>query len=213
MRFLALVLSGAALFADDRNSPRGKAGEFDYYVLSLSWSPRHCSTPAGERDQLQCNGPRQYNFILHGLWPQYTDGWPQYCSTQEKLSNPVIDKMLDIMPSRGLVRHEWSKHGVCSGLSATEYFAKSRAAFLALRIPNPLQSPKSARTVAPAKIAEEFLGANTGLNRDSLTVSCAGRFFSEVRVCLGKDGRPRSCPALVRRQACRADQVIVQPLR
>ncbi|MBM3785714.1 MAG: ribonuclease T [Acidobacteria bacterium] len=212
MRVLTLLFT-LTLLADDRNRPRGTAGEFDFYLLALSWSPQYCASAAGERDKLQCAGPRQYNFVVHGLWPQYESGWPQNCATSQTLSNTVIEKMLDIMPSRGLIRHEWSKHGVCSGLTAAEYFAKARASFGAVRIPKTMQDPRNARTVPPAKIREEFMGANAGMPKDSVTVQCGGRFLSEVRVCFDKNGKIRSCPASVQRQSCRMDQIIVQPIR
>jgi ribonuclease I len=47
------------------------AGRFDFFVLSLSWSPQFCSTPAGRKSSMQCGGSRAYGFVLHGLWPQY----------------------------------------------------------------------------------------------------------------------------------------------
>lgn len=50
------------------------AGVFDYYVLSLSWSPTFCLT---HQNDSQCSG-KGYGFVLHGLWPQYArGGWPQ----------------------------------------------------------------------------------------------------------------------------------------
>src|SRR5579862_285274 len=89
-------------------------GRFDYYVLSLSWSPQHCAS-ADRQDDAQC-GIRRYGFVLHGLWPQDERGYPESCATT-MLSNSTVEKMLDIMPSPELVRHEWAKHGTCSGLS------------------------------------------------------------------------------------------------
>ncbi len=210
---LALVLMNATAWSQDRNAPRGRSGEFDFYLHSLSWSPQYCSSPAGSRDNTQCGGQRQYEFVLHGLWPQYEKSWPQFCATSQNLSNPLVEKMIDIMPSRRLIRHEWEKHGVCTGLSAGEYFAKARAAFNAVRIPATLQSPRNARTVPPAKIKDEILAANPGLQRDGVSVACAGRFLSEVRVCIGKDMKSRSCSADIHRQACRVPEIIVQPVR
>ena len=189
------------------------AGEFDFYLLSMSWSPRYCSSATGERDQAQCGGQRRYEFILHGLWPQYERGWPQNCASSQTLPNALVEKMTDIMPSRRLIRHEWEKHGVCAGLSAAEYFGKARAAFSAVRIPSTLQSPRNARTVSPMRIRDEILAANPGLPKTAVTVTCAGRFLSEVRVCLGRDMKGRACSADVTRQACRAGEIIVQPVR
>jgi ribonuclease T2 len=55
--------------AQDRR--QNEPGQFDYYVLSLSWSPSFCEA-SGERGappQQQC-GARAYSFVVHGLWPQ-----------------------------------------------------------------------------------------------------------------------------------------------
>ncbi|HEU0121206.1 MAG TPA: ribonuclease T2 [Bryobacteraceae bacterium] len=209
-----LSLLAVSAWGQGRNAPRGKAGEFDFYLLSLSWSPQYCASPAGARDNMQCGGQRQYEFVLHGLWPQYEKSWPQFCETGETLGNPLVEKMLDIMPSRRLIRHEWEKHGVCAGMSAADYFGKARAAFGAVKIPASLKSPKTARRVAPVPIRDEVLAATPGTPKEAVTVGCGGgRFLSEIRVCLGKDLKARACSAEVQRQSCRAAEVIVQPLR
>ena len=96
MRFFALAALSLSILADDRNQPRGTSGEFDFYLLSLSWSPQYCSSPAGERDKVQCAGSRQYNFVLHGMWPQYNDGSPQYCATNQRLA--ILDAALADRP-------------------------------------------------------------------------------------------------------------------
>ena len=96
---------------------------------------------------------------------------------------------------------------------ARREYAKARAAFMALKIPSTLQSPRNARTVAPQKIRDEVLAANPALAKDAVIVGCAGRFLSEVRVCLGKDMKPRACSPEVRRQGCRVAEIIVQPVR
>ena len=210
---LLLCLTALAAWGQNRNAPRGKAGEFDYYLLSLSWSPQYCSSQAGERDTTQCGGQRRYEFVLHGLWPQYERSWPQFCASSQTLSNALVEKMMDIMPSRRLIRHEWEKHGVCTGLTAGEYFGKARTAFSSVRIPSTLQSPRNARTVPPMKIRDEVVAANPGMLKEAVSVYCSGRFFSEVRVCLGKDMKGRACSAEVARQGCRVAEIIVQPVR
>src|SRR6266851_217650 len=65
------VFAGTASAQDRRqNAP----GEFDFYLLSLSWSPSFCEQASergsGGRSQIQCGG-RPYYFVVHGLWPQY----------------------------------------------------------------------------------------------------------------------------------------------
>ena len=71
---LALALLLAAPEAGDaRQRGRGndhEAGSFDYYALSLSWSPTYCADKGARDGGPQCNGPRPYAFVLHGLWPQ-----------------------------------------------------------------------------------------------------------------------------------------------
>ena len=87
---LALLLTPRAATAQD---PRQNApGQFDFYVLSLSWSPSFCAG-AAERGaapataNVQC-GPRPYSFVVHGLWPQYADGFPEYC----QIPAPRLDR-------------------------------------------------------------------------------------------------------------------------
>ncbi|MFN0101966.1 MAG: ribonuclease T2 family protein [Bryobacteraceae bacterium] len=213
LRSICVVCAMAAAWGQNRNAPRGTAGEFDFYLLSLSWSPQYCSSAAGERDKTQCGGQRRYEFVLHGLWPQYDRGWPQFCSSLQTLSNALVEKTMDIMPSRRLIRHEWEKHGACAGLSPAEYFAKARAAFDSVRIPVGLQSPPNARTVAPLRIRDEIVAANPGLVKEAVTVSCTGRFLTEVRVCVGKDLKARTCSEEILRQGCRVPEIIVQPVR
>ena len=58
---------------------QNEPGKFDFYVLALSWSPSFCEQ-AGERKraQQQC-GERPFSFVVHGLWPQYEKGFPEFC--------------------------------------------------------------------------------------------------------------------------------------
>ena len=167
------------------------AANFDYYVLALSWSPQHCSTPAGRRDPVQCGGVRPYSFIVHGLWPQYEKGWPQDCGGGGTLSGKVIQQTFDIMPSEGLIRHEWRKHGTCSGLSPENYFALARKAFSQFRAPADYGQPDREIYVSPAKYKQAWEQANPGLNRGQFAVLCSGRFLQEVRICLDKNLNPR----------------------
>ena len=89
-----------------------QAGEFDYYVFSLSWSPEYCAGSPGEGSP-QCSGERQFGFVVHGLWPQYNRGYPQFCRNRSRVDNTLIEQLLPLMLSERLIRHEWKKHGTC----------------------------------------------------------------------------------------------------
>src|SRR5476649_985302 len=133
---LAIVAGGAS--AQDRR--QSAPGEFDFYVLSLSWSPSFCEAAAergnnGRSQQGQCGG-RPFSFVVHGLWPQYEQGFPDYCQVPSpRLYRGIVDRMLDLMPSPRLVFHEWDRHGTCSGLSADAFFETVRKAREAVKDP------------------------------------------------------------------------------
>lgn len=130
---LCLALAGAATAAP---RAQGQAGEFDFYVLSLSWSPTFCLT---HPDDQQCSG-KGYGFVLHGLWPQYAKGgWPASCEPQSRLSDADFARGRTLFPSPKLLRHEWAKHGTCSGLEASAYLDKTDAALSVVKIPQQLE--------------------------------------------------------------------------
>lgn len=195
-------------------------GKFDYYVLALSWSPTHCMTATPGRDDTQCarrNG-RRFGFILHGLWPQYERGYPLRCATRWRpfVPEPVIASMHNVMPSRGLVIHEYRQHGTCSGLKPGAYFALARQFYHRIRIPKRYDNPFDMQLMSPQEVLGDFLQANPGLKRDMIWVSCTkrGNRLKEVRICMTRDGRPRACSASARpRQLCRRHGMHVPPVR
>lgn len=216
MRSLTLVLLFAATLAGTlAGQPRRTApGKFDFYVLSLSWSPDYCASPAGTRDRFQCAGPRKYGFVVHGLWPQFERGWPEACTT-DPLNLPAALKkdVLEIMPSERLMRHEWNKHGTCSGLTSQRYFEGILATWANVRIPPELKALTAAEVeFSPAEIERRFVGANPGLRPNMLAVECGGRFLKEVRVCFDKNLKFRACSPQVER-ACSLSKIIVRPIR
>lgn len=196
-----------------RNRERNAQARFDFYVMSMSWSPGFCATPAGRHDDLQCGPQRHYGFVLHGLWPQYEErGWPQDCST-EPLDQQLVEKMLTIMPSPKLVRHEWTKHGTCSGLSSKDYFDEATSAYHSVTVPANYQTPVKQVMVDPQVMQREFASANPSFPADSFVVLCNGRYLQEVRACLTKDLAGRPCNREVLRSACRSREIIMRPVR
>ena len=211
---MVVVMAGTAQAQDRRqNAP----GEFDFYVLSLSWSPSFCEA-ASERGnssrgiQTQCAG-RPFSFVVHGLWPQYDRGFPNYCERPApRLARNIMTSMLDLMPAPGLIYNEWDKHGTCSGLGARGYFETIRKARAAVRIPADYLQLADPKTVSPAEIEDAFIKANPGLPSTAIAVTCDSRRLSEVRICLSKDLQFRACDEIDRR-ACRRDRVLMPPVR
>jgi len=211
---MLLAVSGAASAQDRRqNAP----GAFDFYVLSLSWSPSFCEAAAersgGSRSQrMQC-GDRPYAFVVHGLWPQYDRGFPNYCQRPSpRLDRNIMQSMLDLMPAPGLVFSEWDKHGTCSGLGARAYFEAVRKARAGVKIPEEYLDLATAKTVAPDAIEDAFIKVNPGLSHAAIAVTCDRNRLSEVRICLSKDLQFRACEEIDRR-ACRRDSVVMPPMR
>lgn len=206
------ILSGSATALP--LSARTPSGDFDYYIVALSWSPTYCLEEADpQRDRAQCQSSRPYAFVLHGLWPQHERGYPDRCETsQPRVPDQVIDTVMDIMPSRGLAGHQWRKHGSCTGLSHADYFAASRAAFGAVKIPAEFKSVAQYVSTSPTKVEQAFLAANPGLSRDGVTVTCTRKHLREVRVCLTKDLKFRTCGPDARRDCDRA-QIVMPPAR
>lgn len=220
------LAAAAALFAGWSTSPasaqrvENTAGDFDYYSLVLSWSPTHCSESDGADDDLQCNrrDGRRYAFVLHGLWPQYERGYPESCPTRARpyVPQPTIDRMLDIMPSRSLVIHEFRKHGTCSGLTPNQYFDLSDKLFRSITIPQRFKNPYETQFISPDDTIGAFLDENPNLTEDMLAVSCrgSGNRLREVYICFSKDGKPRACGKNEdQRDLCRAQKMFVPPVR
>jgi ribonuclease T2 len=189
-------------------------GQFDFYVLALSWSPTFCEATAerGREAREQC-GARPYSFVVHGLWPQYERGFPRSCQVPApRLNREIMSSMLDLMPAPRLVYHEWDTHGTCSGLAARDYFDLVRKARTTVKIPEGYSSLQNPLTVSPEEVEDAFVKANPGLSRSGVAVTCDSRRLSEVRICLSKDLRFRECPEIDRR-ACSRDKVVMPPMR
>lgn len=190
-----------------------RAGDFDYYVMALSWSPTWCVLTGDQRNSPQCTDQAGHGWILHGLWPQYEDGWPSYCPTDAR--NPSRGQtadQADLFGTSGNAWHQWNKHGRCSGLSASDYYQLAREAYDSIvrpevfrRIDRPIR--------LPARVVEEaFLEANPDLDADEVTVTCKRGRIQEVRICLTRDLEPRTCGGDVIRD-CTMDDALMAPIR
>jgi ribonuclease T2 len=210
---IVAAITAGALVLEAKSKKGGKEeprpGKFDYYVLSLSWSPEHCAT---SKDPIQCQGSRKFSFIVHGLWPQYERGWPADCKTTETVPPDVVKDMLEIMPSPKLIQHEWLKHGSCSGLAPEPYFEKAQNAYLLVKIPPEFKEPDQDVQLSPGDVKKRFAAANPDYGEKAFAEICRGKYLQEVRVCYTKDLKPRACSASVT-DSCKANMVIVRPVR
>lgn len=204
----------AGLFSAAPADARDIPGQFDFYVLALSWSPTHCEA-LGPRasGEAQCRRERPYGFVVHGLWPQYERGSPEYCQVPlPYVRNDVLRTVEGVVPSRGLAIHQWKKHGTCSGLNARHYFDTLRAARERIVIPPQFVGVRDYQMISPGDLEAAFRASNPGLRSDMLSVTCDRRRLREVRICLSRTLEFRSCPEVDRR-SCRLGKMVLPPLR
>lgn len=176
------------------------------FVLALSWKPAFCET----RPQVpECRSQSADNldarqFSLHGLWPEDV-----YCGVNDDtrrddekhnwddlpavtLSTPLRQRLDAAMPGTQseLDRHEWIKHGTCSGGDMEAYYAASLAladAVNASALPD-LFTSNLGNSLSAARIADAFdaeFGAGTG---DKISLECvtdgSRRLISGIRIAL-----------------------------
>jgi ribonuclease T2 len=192
----------------DRKSRRAhpaansQPGAFDFYLLTLSWSPEYCATHSSSSECTSHPG-----FVVHGMWPQNNDGtYPENCSNAAGPSNP--QQYLDLIPTVSLINHEWATHGTCSGLAPDAYFGAIRSAIRAVKIPGAFAKVTQQEMLAPSVIIRDFAAANPAWPSGSIALSCGKNYLTAVEVCLSKTLTPEACQNV---HTCRATVVKVTP--
>ena len=205
--FIAGILSASLAFAGERGAT---PGDFDFYVLALSWSPSYCAAEGADANPQQCDGDEAYAFVVHGLWPQYEEGYPEFCRFRgpDRVPDRLVRASLDIMPSAGLIGHQWRKHGTCSGLGQDDYFALVRAARERVLVPSAFIAPEAAHTAEPERMETRFIDANPGLDPDGIAVTCGEGYLREVRICMTRELAFRACPE-IDEKACRLPEALM----
>ncbi|MES0873529.1 ribonuclease T2 [Sinimarinibacterium thermocellulolyticum] len=199
---VALCIAAAALPVAKADEP----GRFDYWVLALSWSPQFCrSQPSSEQCEFD------HGFVVHGLWPQYERGYPEYCGERQRVPKDLVERMRPLMPSAALINAQWRKHGTCSGLDMREYFLHVERAWRSVVIPERYRELGETERTRLRAIEDAFIALTPNLSSESIAVQCSGRWLREVRICLDRDFQPRACGSDVE-DRCRSE-VHVRPMR
>ncbi|HLW91420.1 MAG TPA: ribonuclease T2 [Roseiarcus sp.] len=195
-------------------APMVAPGAFDFYLLTLSWSPGFCDTGGEAKAPDQCSVGAGAGFVVHGLWPQNAHGYPSDCDDNPRpISRAALAMTQGVFPDEGLARYEWRKHGTCTGLSPEAFFASVKRARDSIAIPDALKAPRQEQDVAPVEIARAFIAANPGLRLEAMAVTCARGELEDVRLCLSKDLRQFvGCPDVAHR-TCRSPSIAVAPVR
>ena len=209
---LSCSLTGSS-FAKKKKTPPpsdATAGDFDYFLLTLSWAPEFCASNPNGRSSAECDPKKHMGLVVHGLWPQYDNGkWPQDCASTPPVSSKTVNHMMPIMPGKQLIQHEWAKHGTCSGLSVQDYFGEIEKLYNGLQVPDDFQKPASSAETAPADIEQKFAKANNA-PKGAFRISCPQNEFSAVEICLSKEFKYQACPTTLKE--CRANKIEVRPV-
>ncbi len=208
---VACLLPNCASAKHRHNSTHDTPGNFDYYLLTLSWAPEFCASHGSSASSSECDPRRHFGFVVHGLWPENEDGsYPQHCAAAQPVAQATVQHMLPIMPDRGLIQHEWATHGTCGGLDTQTYFGDIDKAFRQVQVPQDYRAVASMVNANPADIEQKFADANHA-PRGAFRVSCSNAEFVAIEACLTKDLQYRQCGSTLR--DCRAPQVTVRPTK
>jgi len=215
MRFRTIV---ATLFAALALAPSAglaqEAGDFDFYVFALSWSPGFCDTGGAAKSPDQCATGSGMGFVVHGLWPDNSfRANPQDCQYGVSIPGDALKLTDGVYPDEGLARYEYLKHGTCSGLDPPAYFAAVKALRDEIVIPDIVKAPRQRLTLSPSDLTQAFVTANANLRADNMAITCRNGELVDVRICVSKDlGGFANCPK-VSGHTCHASSIAVAPIR
>jgi ribonuclease T2 len=208
MRF---VLAAAALVAALAGAQAAES--FDYYVLTLSWSPGFCDMGGADKQPTQCARGAGAGFVVHGLWPNSAAGPnPEDCG-EAYIPGAALRLSDGVYPDEGLARYEYRKHGTCSGLDPQAYFAAVKTLRDAIVVPEALKAPRETLKTSPDALTQAFIAANANLTADNMAISCRDGELVDVRICVAKSLTAfAQCPK-VAGHTCHAASITVAPLR
>lgn len=202
---MLLCLAVLALARRHRKTAARGTAAFDYYLLSLSWAPNYCEAHPTDHSS-ECKTGNHTAFVLHGLWPSSDNDpmEPMSCGPASPVAASIVRHMREYFPSSGLIQHEWQKHGTCSGLIASQYFAQVEQAFKSVQVPQRYRTLDHEQSIAVHDIEHDFAQANNA-PAGAFRVSCHAGELVGLEVCMDKNIHYQACPRSARE--CRSDQV------
>jgi ribonuclease T2 len=203
---------GVAMLAAFALATCGDSFSISHYVLALSWQPGFCELHA---DRPECHALEKADFAathltIHGLWPNNGPGaGPSYCGIDDstkaledagywcelpepEMTDATRADLSAAMPGTVscLERHEWVKHGTCTGIEADEYFANTvhlAKAAQATRLAQVITG-NVGRTVTPRQLRNAFEAEFDAGSSDALSLVCmerdGRRYLIEIRIAL-----------------------------
>ncbi|MDH4273878.1 MAG: hypothetical protein OEW08_02445 [Gammaproteobacteria bacterium] len=170
------------------------AGTFSYYKLAISRSKEWCYSKNKTGDA-QCN----LEYSVHGLWPQCDSGYPADCKLPSSQSEDAIDtaQIMDIMPSKYLIKHEWEKHGRCAGVKRSQYFQTLKSYYQGLHLPVLRRGSYTHRQLISLIIAQQ-----PRLRAEHIELACdeemrgpraSATTLDEIRICFNRSGQFTAC--------------------
>lgn len=187
----------------------------DGFVLALTWQPAFCEDHA-DRPECMTDNVSRYeatHFTLHGLWPDKREpcgidygfcgeiaarppgGFCDYPPVPE-LSDGVAADLAEVMPSvhggSCLHRHEWWKHGSCTGWGADRYYRTAA------------RLTREFNTLLVTAFMTDHIGGEADVatffdlvdvvfgrgSRNAVSIVCFGANLGEVRIALPADIGP-----------------------
>lgn len=196
-------------------------GDYDFLLLSQIWQPQFCDSLQRGFDptlthliDTTCGESAPTDLRIHGLWPNYVNGYPQCCNSTAASSYTLEPSEVvewEIYPQlqanfAGVVKmdtcavcytlnHEWLKHGGCySPGDPQTYFADSIAISNLV-----LDSTKIINSIGGTIVETSYLESLYPATINVVCDPCANLndetgSFLELRTCWARDLSPFNCP-------------------
>ncbi|WP_379922867.1 ribonuclease T [Erythrobacter sp. R86502] len=165
------------------------------YTLALSWSPEFCKPRSDQPSHaLQCSGRNgSFGLVVHGLWPESGQSWPQWCEARTALTPAVMRANMCLSPSERLIARQWAKHGSCMVKRPASYLKVIRILRGGLRLPDYDRISREDALTA-GRVRAALVDANPGWREEAIGVKLNARgWLEEIRLCYSQTFRPARC--------------------